>query len=60
MCMESKDGKDMRPKIDRVLMDGIWLGVKGRTGESIIGTPDGVVKAYTVKRRPKTGKVVIG
>ena len=33
-------------------MDGIWLGVMGRTGESIIGTPQGVVKAFTVKRRP--------
>ena len=51
--MESRDGKDSRPKVDRVLMDGIWLGIKGRTGENIIGTAEGVVKAHTVRRRPK-------
>ena len=51
--MEAKDGKDSRSKMDRMLMDGIWLGIKGRTGESIIGTAEGVVKAFTVRRRPK-------
>ena len=51
--MEAKDGKDERCKMDRVPMDGIWLGIKGRTGENIIGTAQGVVKAHTVKRRPK-------
>ena len=34
-------------------MNGIWPGIKGRTGEHIIGTEKGVVKAYTVKRRPE-------
>ena len=41
-----------RPKIERRLIDCIWLGVRGRTEESIIGTPQGVVNAFTVKRRP--------
>ena len=53
MYMQMNDGKDTRSKLDRTLMDGIWMGVKGRTGEHIIGTSEGVVKAYTVKRRPK-------
>ena len=53
MYMQMSDGKDDRAKIDKVLMDGIWLGIKGRTGEHIIGTEKGIVKAYTVKRRPE-------
>ena len=53
MYMELKDGKDARPKIERNLINGGWLGINGRTGEHIIGTPDGIVKAYTVKRRPQ-------
>ena len=52
LYMELKDNKDDRPKIERNLMSGIWLGTKGRTEEHIIGTPEGVVKAFTVKRRP--------
>ena len=51
--MQMNDGKDDRAKIEKTLMDGIWLGIKGRTGEHIIGTESGVVKAYTVKRRPE-------
>ena len=29
------------------------MGIKGRTGEHIIGTERGIVKAFTVKRRPE-------
>jgi len=55
---ESEDGrrrrpKNERPKIETSWRDGIWLGIKNRTGEHIIGTPEGVVKAYTVRRRPE-------
>ena len=52
MYMELRDGKDERPKLERNLKDGVWLGINGRTGEHVIGTSEGVVKAYTVKRRP--------
>ena len=38
MYMQLNDGKDDRSKIERTLMNGIWLGIKGRTGEHIIGT----------------------
>merc|ERR1712026_83279 len=38
MYMELNDGKDERSKLERTLMDGIWLGIKGRTGEHITGT----------------------
>ena len=37
-------------------MNGIWLGIKGRTGENIMGTAQGVVKAHTVRRRPAEEK----
>ena len=53
MYMQMNDGKDERAKIAKTLMNGIWLGIKGRTGEHIIGTERGIVKAYTVKRRPE-------
>ena len=31
--------------------DGVWLGVDQRTSETIIGTPSGVVKSRTIKRK---------
>ena len=31
--------------------DGIWLGLDVRTGEVYMGTPSGVVKARTIKRK---------
>ena len=33
--------------------EGIWLGMDMRTTEVIIGTPSGVVKARSVRRRPE-------
>ena len=48
---EMKDGKSTAAKIDSTWHSGIWLGLKGRTGEHIVGTSEGVVKAYTVRRR---------
>ena len=41
LYMELDDGKDRRAKIDKRLMDGIWLGINGRTGEHTIGTERG-------------------
>ena len=31
----------------------MWLGVKSRTGEHVIGTPKGTVKTFSVKRKPE-------
>ena len=33
--------------------EGIWLGMDMRSTEVIIGTPSGVVKARSVRRRPE-------
>ena len=48
---EMKDGKVANAKIDSTWNSGIWLGLRGRTGEHIVGTPEGVIKAFTVRRR---------
>ena len=37
----------LEPKFER----GVWLGVCRRTSDAIIGTPDGTVRARTVKRK---------
>ena len=47
-----KNTKPRRDKGDSEFSTGIYLGVTGRTVESLIGTPDGLVKAYTVRRLP--------
>ena len=41
-----------RDKFDSRWEDGIWLGIREESGENIIGTKDGVLKARTIKRRP--------
>ena len=33
--------------------DGVWLGVEMQSTEAIIGTPSGIVRARSVKRRPE-------
>ena len=53
---ELRDGKADRGKIDSDWKSGVWLGVRGRTGEHIVGTSDGVVKAWSVRRRPEEEK----
>jgi hypothetical protein len=40
-------------KLERRWESGIWLGVKGETGESIIGAPEGVVKCRDFRRKPE-------
>ena len=49
MYLKSKSvGRD---KIDSRWEDGIWLGIREDTGESIIGTQEGVIKARSVRRK---------
>ncbi len=42
-------------KFDVSWMDGVWLGIKLDSGESIIGAADGVVKARDFRRKPEEG-----
>ena len=32
--------------------DGVYLGVKGKTGEIIVGTTEGIWKARSIQRKP--------
>ena len=52
LYMTSKSTSKSGPKVDAKLHDGIWLGLRVKSDESIIGTPNGVIKAKTVRRLP--------
>ena len=53
MYMPSKNTSKSAPKVDPKFHDGIWLGLRMKSDESIIGTPNGVIKAKTVRRLPE-------
>ena len=42
-----------QPKKSTVWGDGVYLGIKGTSGEIIVGTKDGVWKTRTISRKPK-------
>ena len=41
------------PALEAKFQQGIWLGLDQRTEEVIIGTPSGIVKCRSVRRRPE-------
>ena len=43
-------GKERQNKFDSEWREGLWLGQARSSNESVIGTMNGVVRAYTVKR----------
>ena len=43
-------GKD---KMDVRWKEGVWLGNRERSGEAIIGTPDGCIKVRSLQRKPE-------
>ena len=45
-------GKD---KFDARWKEGVWLGVRVESGESLIGTNEGVVKARDFRRKAEIG-----
>ena len=48
----NKSSSHTRAKMGDRFLEGVWLGLCLRSDENIIGTPEGVVKARTVRRRP--------
>ena len=50
-----KTNRRDRSKLER-MREGIWLGMRLRSNEALIGTPDGVVTARTIRIRPKEEK----
>ena len=53
MYMTSKNTSKSAPKADAKFHDGVWLGLRMKSDESIVGTPNGVIKAKTVRRLPE-------
>ena len=39
-------------KLDARWEKGIWLGIRDRSGEIIVGTPEGCMKVRSIRRRP--------
>jgi len=48
-----KNKRTNQPKHLSVWQDGIYLGIKGLSGEMVIGTKDGIWKTRTCQRKPK-------
>ena len=49
-CKEIRPGKERANKLESEWREGLWLGQSPRSNEAIIGTREGVVRAYAVKR----------
>ena len=48
---EAREGKERKEKFTSECKEGIWLGHARNSNEAIIGTKDGVVRAYSIKRQ---------
>ena len=48
---EVRHGKQQREKGESEMKDGVWLGHANQTNEILIGTPEGVIRVYDVKRK---------
>ena len=53
MYVTSKNTSENGPKVNATFHDGIWLGLRIKGDTSIIGTPNGVIKAKSVRRFPE-------
>ncbi len=42
-------------KFDVGWKEGVWLGIKSQSGESLTGTGEGVAKAKDFRRKPENG-----
>ena len=48
---EARDQKERRDKWNTEEREGVWLGHTRSSNEHLIGTPGGVVKAYSIRRK---------
>ena len=48
---ESRDGKERKEKFTSECKEGIWLGHTRNSNEAVVGTKEGVVRAYSIKRQ---------
>ena len=50
---EIREGKEHVNKMDTEWKEGVWLGHARGSNEILVGTRDGVVRAYSVIRKPE-------
>ncbi len=48
---ELRFGKDRKNKFEGEWPEGLWLGRNCASNEAIIGTKEGVIRAYAIKRK---------
>ena len=48
-----KQAKGALGKLDLLWSDGVYLGIKGKTGEIIVGDAEGVWRTMTIRRKPE-------
>ena len=53
---ELREGKDRKNKLASEWKQGAWLGHSRNSNEAVIGTPEGVVRAYAIKRMPEDSR----
>ena len=42
-----------RESLESSLLEGVWLGHARGSSEALVGTKDGVVRAWTIRRMPE-------
>ena len=52
-----ESGSVSKDKLDVRWQDGVWFGVRDESGESIVGTPEGLMKCKDFRRRPEEGGI---
>ena len=53
---EMRDNKRHEAKLESEWKEGLWLGHQRSSNEMVIGTTEGVVKAYAIRRKPDDEK----
>ena len=48
-----KQAKGALGKLDSLWSDGVYLGIKGKTGEIIVGDAEGVWRTRSIRRKPE-------
>ncbi len=55
VCIARQRFQQGEIKFDVRWVDGVWRGITLESGESIIGAPEGVVKARVFRGKPENG-----
>ena len=55
-CKRLKCSSEKKKIMENTWLEGLWLGHSRTSNEVLIGTKEGVVKAWPVKRKPDEEK----